>query len=339
MSFSGLTFASPEFLQLVEGHGLTGTWNWFFATDEHFWSPGLYQLLGLQADGRRPSYDLFLSLVHPDDRRSLATADHFLQGVAVKETTVRVIHRNGTTRSLSVRCNVYFTADGRPIAAGGSMLDVTDRDRQAQARAASRRRQATLCQRAGILTFSMTPDRRCDFPLEAEAYFGLPLDEISANPWQTIGAASRTEFIDNAMRTADEGLIFRMQPLCVVGRGKLQRINVLRVPVYDALDDLVEWSIVHFPIQGAGTLAARSVREGLEQAVTGHHLRAARAMLNWSMTELAQAGGMSLSTVKRLEEDADSQSVASRHKAVAALRRAGIRFIILDNGALAVSTN
>ncbi|KMO18356.1 hypothetical protein SQ03_10620 [Methylobacterium platani JCM 14648] len=69
----------------------------------------------------------------------------------------------------------------------------------------------------------------------------------------------------------------------------------------------------------------------------GHHLRAARGLLDWSMSTLAEAGGLSLSTVRRLEEDAEGQGARSRHRAVTALRQAGIRFIALDDGTLAVA--
>ncbi|KMO14901.1 hypothetical protein QR78_22520 [Methylobacterium indicum] len=68
----------------------------------------------------------------------------------------------------------------------------------------------------------------------------------------------------------------------------------------------------------------------------GRHLRAARGLLDWSMATLAEAGGLSLSTVRRLEDDAEGRSSRSRHKAVDALRRAGIRFIAMDDGTIAV---
>jgi transcriptional regulator with XRE-family HTH domain len=79
------------------------------------------------------------------------------------------------------------------------------------------------------------------------------------------------------------------------------------------------------------------MREGLEQAIENRHLRAARALLDWSMTDLASASGVSLSTIRRLEDGAEGPAERSRHRVIAALRTAGIRFTFLDTGQIAVT--
>lgn len=68
----------------------------------------------------------------------------------------------------------------------------------------------------------------------------------------------------------------------------------------------------------------------------GHHLRAGRALLDWSMSDLAKASKLSLSTVRRLEQDAESVLTRNRRAAAEALQRAGIDFLPLSNGAVAV---
>ncbi|UHC18007.1 helix-turn-helix domain-containing protein [Methylobacterium currus] len=78
------------------------------------------------------------------------------------------------------------------------------------------------------------------------------------------------------------------------------------------------------------------------QALRGRHLRAARGLLDWSREDLARASGLPLSTVRRLEADAEagrirSHVTRSHHGAVAALRRAGIRFVALDDGTIALA--
>jgi len=79
------------------------------------------------------------------------------------------------------------------------------------------------------------------------------------------------------------------------------------------------------------------IPEALEEAIQSSHLRAARALLDWSMPVLAEFSNLSLSTVKRLEECRDRQTTRSRLKAIVALHRAGIRFILLDDGTVAVA--
>lgn len=84
--------------------------------------------------------------------------------------------------------------------------------------------------------------------------------------------------------------------------------------------------------------------EGIEassdwmEAIQGFHLRAARALLDWPMTVLAESSSVSISTVKRLEERTDhSYALRSREKVVTTLCRAGIRFVALEDGILAVA--
>ena len=83
-------------------------------------------------------------------------------------------------------------------------------------------------------------------------------------------------------------------------------------------------------------LPSGALRRGLEACVAGHHLRAARALLGWSMLELATASGLSFSTVRRLEDGTGSGD-RSRDAAIAALRAAGIRFSLMDGATVAVA--
>ncbi|MCJ2033519.1 hypothetical protein MKK54_04735 [Methylobacterium sp. J-068] len=75
----------------------------------------------------------------------------------------------------------------------------------------------------------------------------------------------------------------------------------------------------------------------LQRTIQGFHLRAARALLDWPMPILAECSALSLSTVKRLEDDRDSHGTRSRRKAITALSRAGIRFLVLADGSIAVA--
>lgn len=73
------------------------------------------------------------------------------------------------------------------------------------------------------------------------------------------------------------------------------------------------------------------------RAIDSHHLRAARALLGWAMSDLARVSGLSLSTIRRLEQNAQAVSVRNHQAAVDALRMGGIRFLTLDDGTTAVA--
>ena len=67
--------------------------------------------------------------------------------------------------------------------------------------------------------------------------------------------------------------------------------------------------------------------------ITGTQIRAARALLAWSQSELAQSAGTSLPTIKRIESSGNEPSgtVRTNEKIRAAVEAAGIVFIDADS--------
>ncbi|MVT52516.1 helix-turn-helix domain-containing protein [Bradyrhizobium yuanmingense] len=68
-------------------------------------------------------------------------------------------------------------------------------------------------------------------------------------------------------------------------------------------------------------------------------IRAARGLLGWSQTDLAEAAGRSLPTIKRLERESDDGSAVSddvREAVRAALEKAGVEFIPENGGGAGV---
>ena len=67
--------------------------------------------------------------------------------------------------------------------------------------------------------------------------------------------------------------------------------------------------------------------------ITIEQLRAARALLGWSQTQLAERAGMSLPTVKRVEaENGPRVSEEARQRLQQALESGGITFIDENGG-------
>lgn len=73
------------------------------------------------------------------------------------------------------------------------------------------------------------------------------------------------------------------------------------------------------------------------RAVESQHLRAARALLGWAMSDLATVSGLSLSTIRRLERSTWAVGPRNHQAAVDALRLGGIRFFTLDDGTTALA--
>jgi transcriptional regulator with XRE-family HTH domain len=82
----------------------------------------------------------------------------------------------------------------------------------------------------------------------------------------------------------------------------------------------------------------RSIPEVLKWSITSEQVRAARALLRWEQRDLAEASGVSLPTVKRLETQpgelaAQEQTIAELRKA---LETAGIELIAENGGGAGV---
>ncbi|WP_298955337.1 helix-turn-helix domain-containing protein [uncultured Methylobacterium sp.] len=78
------------------------------------------------------------------------------------------------------------------------------------------------------------------------------------------------------------------------------------------------------------------VRRRFERGISGRHICAARALLNWSMHDLAIASGVSLSSIRRLEDGRKSPSVRTRWTTITALQEAGVGFMLADVDTVAV---
>ncbi len=344
MDAADLTSCSDIFLRTIEDYGLAGGWRWTFASDEQRWSPSFFRLLGLDPSLFTASYDLFLALLHPDDRVQLASPSEALQGHVSPHATVRLIRPSGELRILSVLSELRVSPEGRPFSLSGVALDVTDRERLRQALAAEQRRARALYRTTYATAYAVGVDRMHDFPSEMAEVHGLSLEEISLDPFVMVVPEERTAFRDRALAVLDPQVRFVGKARERLANGEVWQFRIIGVPLWDEAGRYKGRAGMKYPIHlsgaavhATGVPADRRVRRALDQTVRASHLRAARGLLDWSRGTLAQASGLSLSTVRRLEEDVEVQGARSRHKATDALRRAGIRFIAMDDGTLAVA--
>ncbi len=328
---------------MIEEYGFAGNWHWSFASDEQRWSPGFFRLLGLDPFTTASRYDLLIDLLHPDDRARLASPEQVRQGDVVPMALVRVIRPSGELRILSILSELRVSPDGRPLSVGGVALDVSDRERLRHLQEAEQRRRRALYLTSYTATYSLGPDLVHRFPAEVAQVHGLSLEEIETDPFLMVVPEARTALRDRGWAMYDDHQRFQAISHERLANGELWRFRLVGAPAWNAAGDYLGWTGMKYPVHESGApvhgiLAPKdaALRFGLEQAVRGRHLRAARGLLDWSMATLAEAGGLSLSTVRRLEDDAEGRSSRSRHKAVDALRRAGIRFIAMDDGTIAV---
>jgi PAS domain S-box-containing protein len=104
-----------------------GGWQYDRALDSYSWSPETFRILGLNPDEREASPELFLSMVHPDDRDLVLRS--FQESFSTREPTDlehRIIRGDdGTVRWVHRRITHEFGPDGVVVRSTGMVQDVT----------------------------------------------------------------------------------------------------------------------------------------------------------------------------------------------------------------------
>ena len=118
---------SNRMFNLALEAGKAGAWELNLETGELVWSDSYSRILGV-GQSRKPSLDLFYSLVHPDDRK--ATKDNIEQCIhnRVKnfQSEFRAVLQDGV-HWMQRRGQVLCDSDGKPVRMIGINTDVTER--------------------------------------------------------------------------------------------------------------------------------------------------------------------------------------------------------------------
>lgn len=117
-----------ERLQMVLRAGRMGWWERDLRTDETTWSDSLYDLLGQGAPGNRPSYELFLQRVHPDDRQKVQ--DRVRRAIDEQgeySAEYRLVHPNSGVRWVLEKGRIFYDQTDHSQRIVGVSLDLTQR--------------------------------------------------------------------------------------------------------------------------------------------------------------------------------------------------------------------
>jgi diguanylate cyclase (GGDEF)-like protein/PAS domain S-box-containing protein len=116
--------------RLIEAQRISGVGSYDFeiATNTNIWSDQLYRIYGREPQSFNASYEIFLSMLHPDDREHvLAVHQHALETNTPYEMEERVVWPDGQVRTLASWGEVVADEEGRPLRMVGICWDITDR--------------------------------------------------------------------------------------------------------------------------------------------------------------------------------------------------------------------
>lgn len=113
-------------LRVALAAGRMGTWSGNLRTGEQRWDATQYQLLGL-SPALKPSRDLFLSLVHPDDAGAVAIDSARLPTPgAFLDSEFRITRPDGVERWIAASALVGYDSNGEPFEMIGINRDITE---------------------------------------------------------------------------------------------------------------------------------------------------------------------------------------------------------------------
>jgi PAS domain S-box-containing protein len=104
-----------------------GTWDWDLEKDDLIWSSHVYRILGFEPYSVPPSYDLFMSRIHPDD---LKLVELNIQTSTNQNLPYNVDYRIIVNNEVHI-CNssgkVEYDKTGKPVRMLGTFQDITQR--------------------------------------------------------------------------------------------------------------------------------------------------------------------------------------------------------------------
>lgn len=118
--------ASEERLQIASSAAAIGIWDWNILSGEVVWDEQMYRLHGVEGQQVEKPFDLWLSMIHPDDAiPTEALLRQALNGQAEFDVEFRVVWADGSVHHIKGDAMIFRDADGQPARMVGVNYDVT----------------------------------------------------------------------------------------------------------------------------------------------------------------------------------------------------------------------
>ncbi|AKB27193.1 sensory transduction histidine kinase [Methanosarcina siciliae T4/M] len=110
-----------------------GNWEWDIASDKAYWSEEMYRIFRRDPREMAPSYDEYLSYIHPDDRDYYDNAHKGAVEGKPYSTDQRIILASGEEHTIHLQSEVIFNEEKVPVRLKGTVQDITERKKAEKA--------------------------------------------------------------------------------------------------------------------------------------------------------------------------------------------------------------
>jgi PAS domain S-box-containing protein len=105
-----------------------GNWEWDIKRNSLWWSDEVYRVYGLDPERFSPSYESYLSAVHPEDReRVRATANTSLKDRLPYSIEYRIVLPDSRERFVQEQAETFVDKAGNPLRMTGTVQDISER--------------------------------------------------------------------------------------------------------------------------------------------------------------------------------------------------------------------
>lgn len=327
-------WSADQRARLLEERFHIGTWSWRAAGEDLDWSAGMFRVLGLDPNAVQPSFALYASLVHPDDRAQFASPETLAADGRLRDARFRIIRPDGSLRWVHSLAEPLFDRTGEVSHVNATVHDITDVE---QLRGDARAFRQWTAGIASLLRINIWKADAAGNLLDvydwrrAAAHLREP--DRGAGWMHRIGAPDRPRLKrmwDHAVRTRST---YRASYDVEGGPDGATRLHILGGPLQQAAtpgEDVWIGVVRH----DDGVIVIGDSAQTIEPAeLSPAQIRAARAFVGWSADELAARARVSTSTVRRLENGRLRGMRADSLGAVrAAFEAAGLRFTADPDG-------
>jgi len=155
---------SQQRLELAQGTGGVGTWDWDAKTGQTHCSSGYGPLYGLPPGDLAPGREQWLEMIHFEDRGRISLElDRVLQRTDYFTAEFRVVWPDNTIHWLYAKGQVYRDSHGNPVRMVGVNMDITERKRSEAALRESEERFRIMADTAPVMICASGPDKLATF--------------------------------------------------------------------------------------------------------------------------------------------------------------------------------
>lgn len=202
---------SERELELTLSATTEGIWKWNFITDELYFSPGYYRMLGYEPGDFSAAFETWLDMIHPDDReRALNTATEYLRDKPGSyENHFRLRTKSGEYRHIVASGKVVERdRNGNAVRMIGNHMDVTDRKIAEEALMESEKKYRSLFDNANdIIIYTDNEGGIVDINNRLEDIVGLRKQDVIGKKFYEIDLFSPGELQKSMqlLQAANEG--------------------------------------------------------------------------------------------------------------------------------------